>query len=140
MTGATPHDPTTALNEALSEIIDELQELKQARWRVAPSHPLRAALDDLFEDLKSWARLLVDEDEALGVSPLAAMPSVAGRTPPNLWPAETSDGDVRRIVREHLDRLQQHVAAALAEQQEGPARAALAEVERGLARRRLDEP
>src|SRR2546421_8845539 len=136
-----PHDPIAALNQALSEIIDEVQDLKQARWRVAQSHPLHATLDELFEDLKTWARLLVQQDEALGVSPLAAMPSVAGRTPPNLWPGTASDDDVRRIVGEHLARLEQHVAAALAEQKEGPARAALAEVERGLmAHRRLGEP
>ena len=140
MTARVPHDPIAALNQALSEIIDEIQELKQARWRVGQGHPLHAALDDLFEDLKTWARLLIEQDEALGVSPLATMPSVAGRTSPNLWPGAASDDDVRRIVREHLNHLEQHVAAALADQKEGPARAALAVVERGLiAHRRLGE-
>jgi DNA-binding ferritin-like protein len=127
-----PHDPIAALNQALSEIIDEVQDLKQARWRVAQSQPLHAMLDELFEDLKAWARLLVEQDEALGVSPLAAIPSAAGRAP-MLWLRQArDDDDVRRIVGEHLVRLEQHVAAALAEQAEGPARAALAEVERGL--------
>jgi hypothetical protein len=37
-----------------------------------------------------------------------------------------------RIVGEHLDRLGQHVAAAVAEQQEDKVRVALGEVERGL--------
>ena len=137
----SPHDPIGALNEALSEIIDEVQDLKQARWQVAPSAPLHPALADLFEDLKKWARLLVEQDEALGVSPLTAIPSVAGRTPPNIWPGATTAEDVRRTVREHLDRLERHVLNALAQQSEGPARTALAEVERGIANhRRLVEP
>jgi hypothetical protein len=52
-----------------------------------------------------------------------------------------SDEEVRRIVGEHLDRLGQHLAAALAEQQDDKVRAALAEVERGLLvhRRALSE-
>jgi DNA-binding ferritin-like protein len=132
VTSSLPHGGTAALNQALSEIIDELQELKQARWRVAHGHPLHAALDDLFEDLKAWARLLVEQDEALGVSPLAAIPSVAGRTPTNTWPGTATDDEVWRTVRKHLDRLAEHVAAALAEQDEGPARASLAAVQRGL--------
>jgi hypothetical protein len=127
-----PHDRTAALNQALDEVIDEVQTLKQARWRVPETHPLRALLDRLFDDLRAWARLLVDRDEALGTSPLDFMPSVAGRQPPNLWPAAVSDDDVRRVISERLDRLRQHVAAALAEQKEGPSRAVLAEVERGL--------
>ena len=127
-----PHDPIAALNRALSEVIDEVQELKQARWRVAETHPLRAVLDHLFDDLRAWARLLIEEDDALGVSPLASMPSVAGRTPANPLPGTASDDDVRRIVGEHLDRLEQHVAAAVAEQDEDAPRAALGEVDRGL--------
>lgn len=132
MTPSEPNDATAALNQALSEIIDEVQELKQARWRVAQSHPLHAVLDDLFEDLKTWAQLLVEQDEALGVSPLATIPSVAGRTPATVWSGDATDDEIRQIVREHLDRLEQHVAAALAEQDEGPTRAALATVEREL--------
>jgi hypothetical protein len=68
----------------------------------------------------------------LGVSPLASMSSVAGRKPPNLWPGATTDEDVRRFVGEHLDRLGDHVAAALAEQRDDGSRSALADVERGL--------
>jgi DNA-binding ferritin-like protein len=127
-----PHDPIASLNQALSEVIDEVQDLKQARWRVTETHPLHAVLDQLFDDLRGWARLLIERDEALGVSPLSSMPSVAGRTPPNQWPGTVSEDDVRRIVGEHLDRLQQHVAAAEADQEEDSSRAALAEVERGL--------
>src|SRR5260370_30056639 len=86
VTSSLPHGATAALNRALSEIIDELQELKQARWRVAHGHPLHAALDDLFGDLKAWARLLVQQDEALGAAPLAAIPTAADRTPTHTWP------------------------------------------------------
>jgi DNA-binding ferritin-like protein len=132
VSSSVPHDPTAALNQALSEVIDEVQELKQARWQVARTHPLHAELDQLFDDLRDWAHLLIEQDEALGVSPLASMPSVAGRQPESLLPANATDDDVRRIVGEHLDRLAQHVAAALAEQKEDASRAALAEVERGL--------
>lgn len=141
MSSSVPHDPTAALNQALSEVIDEVQELKQARWQVSPSHPLHALLDDLFADLTAWARLLIEQDDALGVSPLATMPSVAGRTRSDLWPGAASDDDVRRLVGEHLDRLTRHVAAALAEQEEDTSRAVLAEVERGLIaqRRALSE-
>jgi DNA-binding ferritin-like protein len=132
VSSSAPHDPTAALNQALSEVIDEVQELKQARWQVARDHPLHAELDQLFDDLRDWVRLLIEQDEALGVSPLASMPSVAGRKPASLLPANATDDDVRRIVGEHLDRLAHHVAAARAEQQDDTSRAALAEVERGL--------
>jgi hypothetical protein len=43
---------------------------------------------------------------------------------------------VRRLVGDHLDRLGQHVAAALAEQDDEASRAALAGVEHGLVVRR----
>jgi hypothetical protein len=93
-------------------------------------------LDQLFEDLRTWARLLADLDEALGVSPLASMPTAAGRTPPHSWHGAASDEEVRRVVGEHLDRLRQHLAAALAEQHDDTVRAGLAEVQRGLLVRR----
>ena len=127
-----PRDPTAALNEVLSEVIDVVQDVKQADRKVAGTHALHDELDRLAGDLRTWAGLLMDEDEELGVSPLEFMPSVAGRVPPNLWPGAASDEEVRRVVGEHLNRLEQHVAAALAAQEDDHARAALAEVERGL--------
>jgi DNA-binding ferritin-like protein len=127
-----PHDPTAALNQVLSEVIDVVQDVKQAHRKVPETHALHAELDQLFRDLGTWAQLLVARDEALGVSPLASMTSVAGRKPTNLWPGAATDEDVRRIVGEHLDRLEQHVAAALAEEEDDGSRAALANVERGL--------
>ena len=134
-------DPTAALNQVLSEVIDAVLDVKQAHRRVPETHALHAVLDQLFGDLRTWARLLADQDQALGVSPLASMPSPAGRTPPHPWHGAASDEEVRRIVGEHLDRLGQHLAAALAEQQDDKVRAALAEVERGLLvhRRALSE-
>ena len=102
---------------------------------------LHAVLDQLFDDLRAWARLLADVDEALGVSPLAKMPTAAGRTPPHSWHGAASDEEVRRVGGEHLDRLRQHLAAALAEQHDDKVRAELAEVQRGLLvhRRALSE-
>jgi DNA-binding ferritin-like protein len=140
----SPHrgdDPAAALNQVLSEVIDVVLDVKQAHRRVPETHALHAVLDQLFADLRTWAGLLADLDQALGVSPLASMPTAAGRTPPHPWHGAVSDAQVRRIVGEHLDRLGQHLAAALAEQQDDKVRAALAEVERGVLvhRRALSE-
>jgi hypothetical protein len=142
VTSSVPHDSIAALNQALTEIIDEVPSLKQARRLVRGTDPLRALLDRLFDDLRGWAALLMERDDALGVSALGFMSSTAGRQPPNLWPGAATDDDVRRVVGEHLDRLARHVAAALEEQDDDASRAALAEVERGLMayREALTEP
>ena len=126
------HDPIASLNQVLSEVIDVVQDVKQAHQKVPPNHALRAVLDELFADLQNWARLLVHQDEALGVSPLSSMPSVAGRTPATLWPGPATDQQVRDIVGQHLERLEHHVASALAEQDDDRSRAVLAAVQRGL--------
>jgi DNA-binding ferritin-like protein len=135
------HDPIEALNEVLSEIIDNVQDVKQAHVKIPETQALHAELDRLFSDLRMWAQLLMDRDETLGVSPLASMPSVAGRTPANLWPGSTTVEEVRRVVREHLDKLEQHVAVALEEQTDPRSQATLAEVQLGLLshRRALSE-
>jgi DNA-binding ferritin-like protein len=125
-------DPAAALNQVLSEVVDAVLDVKQAHRRVPETHALHAVLDQLFADLRTWAWLLADQDQALGVSPLASMPSAAGRTPPHPWHGAASDEEVRRIVGEHLDRLGQHLAAALAKQRDDKVRAALAEVEQGI--------
>jgi len=134
-------DPTAALNEVLSEVIDVILDVKQAHRRVPETHALHAVLDQLFDDLRTWARLLADQDQALGVSPLASMPSAASRKPPNPWHGAVTDEEIRRIVGQQLDQLRQHLAAALAEQQNDQVRAALAEVQRELQvhRRALSE-
>ena len=125
-------DPASALNQVLSEVIDAILDVRQALRRVPETQALHAELDRLFTDLRTWARLLADQDQALGVSPLASMPSAAGRTPPNPWHGAASNEEIRRIVGEHLDRLGRHLSAALAEQQDDKVRAALTEVERGI--------
>ena len=124
--------PAAALNQMLSEVIDVVLDVRQAHRRVPETHALHAVLDQLFDDLRTWARLLADQEQALGVSPLASMPSATGRKPPHPWHGAASDEEVRRIVSQHLDQLGQHVAAALAEQQEDKVRVALGDVERGL--------
>jgi DNA-binding ferritin-like protein len=130
-------DPIDALNQVLSEVIDMVQDVKQAHVKIPETQALHAELDQLFNDLRMWARLLIEQDEALGVSPLASMPSVAGRTPVNLWPGNATDEEVRRIVCEHLDKLERHVAAALEAQNDPRSQATLAEVQIGLLDHRL---
>jgi len=125
-------DPTAALNQVLSEVIDVILDVRQAHRRVPETHALHAVLDHLFDDLRTWARLLADQEQALGVSPLASMPSAAGRKPPHPWHGGASDEEVRRIVGEHLDRLAGQLAAALAQQQDDKVRAALIEVQQGV--------
>jgi DNA-binding ferritin-like protein len=125
-------DPAAALNQVLSEVIDAILDVRQAHRRVPETQALHAVLDLLFADLRTWARLLADQDQALGVSPLASMPSGASRTPLNPWHGAASNEDVRRIVGEHLNRLGHYLSAALAEQQDDKVRAALTEVEQGV--------
>jgi hypothetical protein len=48
-------------------------------------------------------------------------------------PAHITDRPIEGVRSDHLDRLGEHVAAALAQQEGGRSRAALAEVERVLA-------
>jgi DNA-binding ferritin-like protein len=125
-------DPAAALNQVLSEVIDAILDVRQAYRRVPETQPLHAELDQLFTDLRTWARLLADQDQALGVSPLSSISTAAGRTPPTPWHGAATSDEIRRIVGEHLDRLRLHLTAALAEQQDASVRAALTEVERGI--------
>jgi hypothetical protein len=125
-------DPTAALNQVLSEVIDALLDVRQAGRRVPGTQALHGMLDRLFADLRAWAQMLRDLDQAFGVSPLASMPSGASRTPSNPWYGAASNEEVRRIVGEHLDRLAGHLAIALAEHQDDRVRTALTEVQQGI--------
>jgi hypothetical protein len=116
MTSASPHDPMTALNEVLSEVIDMVMAVRQAHRKVPETHALHAELDQLFSDARGWAELLVVADTARGVSALDYMPSVAGRQRPDLWHGPVRDEEVRRVVAEQLDRLAEHLRVALSEQ------------------------
>jgi DNA-binding ferritin-like protein len=132
MSSPSPSDPAAAINQVLSEVIDDVLDVKQAHRRVPETHALHAELDRLFDDLRAWARVIADQDQALGVSPLASMPTSAGRVPPHSWHGAASDEEVRRIIGEDLDRLGQYLAAALAQQQDDTVRTALADVQRAL--------
>jgi hypothetical protein len=78
-------DPVAALNQALSDVIDTVLDVRQAHRRVPETHALHAVLDRLLDDMRTWAGLLMDQDQALGVSPLANISSGAGRMPPHSW-------------------------------------------------------
>jgi DNA-binding ferritin-like protein len=131
-----PEDPLAELNRVLSDVIDAIREVKQAEWKVPKAHELHADLERLFSDLVTWKTLLDERDVALGVSPLAFMPTVEGRTAFNLWPGNPTDEEVRTVVDEHLGRLEDHVSRARAEQRDEGSRSALADVQRGIAAHR----
>jgi len=123
-----------ALNQILSEVMDVVQEVKQAHWRVSPTQSLHTELNGLYDDVRAWARRLILQDESLGVSPLTRIPSAEGRARPSL--GLMTDDEVRHLLDDHLARLDEHVSVALAKQEDPGSRAVLHEIDAGVAAHR----
>ena len=87
--------------------------------------------------MRGFASYRLGADPATEVPPCGLVRGHARRARPYLY----SDEEVRRLIDEHLDRLGQHVTAALASQSDEDSRVVLAGVDRELLvhRRKLAE-
>jgi hypothetical protein len=133
MTGT---DPPDGLSTVLDELIDLVQQVKQARWRFGSSVPLRDELDSLFDDVRSWARRLIEEEEDHGHSPLDSMRTASVRQSTLGISGIATAEDVRRALDGTLERVGEHLTRALALQADSELRAALTDVDDGLRRHR----
>jgi hypothetical protein len=129
---AAGDDATAQLNQVLSELLDVVQDVKQAHRKVPETDALHAELDRLSVDLKTWAELLVEEDQVRGVSPLSELPTAAGRMPVNLWAGSPTDAEVRQVVGNHLERLHVHLERATAAAPDQGATTVLMSIRAGL--------
>ena len=132
MSASPEPDPVDALNQVLNEVLEVVQDVKQAHRKVPEPGTLHTELDRLFEDLREWAQALVAQDESLGVSPLSRVPSADGRLPANLWPGVPSEGEVRTALSGHLERLDERVGVALSHAPDESARTTLATIQAAL--------
>jgi hypothetical protein len=134
MTG--PRDGLGPLNELLNEIIDVVREVRVARWRFSAAVGLNVELDALLNDARSWSRLIIEQDEEHGVSPVGLVPTAAGRGAIDLGPDGGTAEGVRAVLSGVLQRLADHIAEVLVAERDESVRAALAEVARGVATHR----
>jgi hypothetical protein len=99
---------------------------------VSRSHPLHGEFDDLLLDLRAWASLLIAEGEQLGSPALGSVPSVAGRALPNLWPAGSTEEDVRQTILDHMHRFSVRLATAQVQQDDEHARTLIGNIQHEL--------
>jgi hypothetical protein len=123
---------------ALDEVLGLVQEVKQARWKMAPSDELRRALQALFEDCAAWAAQLAELAAARGGDVLGDVATAAGRPSVDLFPGEVYHAGLVRLFDDHLSaeagRIRGHADACRDDDPE--AAAALDEIGAGLERHR----